>query len=219
MAVSVAQAALNTLAAYLTANLTGGVTVRSHWPGPNAAATARSLTAIQAGVVQYDLCSVQALATVNQGAAQTAATWAVYQCRMPLQLDIWATSDFARDDLRAQLQTWLNKGTSIVSTNQDPAAEGVSLNFLAADGYTGLSHFICDDATLIDSPDAYQRSEYRATVRGEARFVQTAATVGPRLVSIAMKAKVHEAPTAVIGSLFDIVTVLPAGGTSRTTGP
>ena len=217
MAVSVEQAVLNVLSTYLAGVITGGVVVRSRWPSANTALPPKAITCLQAGKTEYLITDFQALALANVSTTQVKATWAIYQCTTPVRLDVWATTDFALDDLRAQLSVALNKGTSVISTNADPAAEGVSLSFAAADGYTGTISFMFEEATLIDSGDAYQRSEYRATFRGEARFCQTQDTTTSRFVAIALKEKAHDGSPAPAGQLNDIVTVT-ASGVTRTTG-
>lgn len=217
MAVSVEQAVLNVLTTYLAGTVTGGVTVRARWPSANTAPAAKSITCLQGGKTEYLITDFQAVNLTNVSTTQVKATWAIYQCTTPLRLDVWTTTDFALDDIRAQLSTLLNKGVSVISTNADPAAEGVSLSFSAADGYAGTISFMFEEATLSGDGPGYQRSEYRATIRGEARFCQTQDATTSRFVAIALKEKAHDGAPAPAGALSDIVTVT-ASGVTRTTG-
>lgn len=217
--VSAQQAACNALAAYLSAHLPG-VKCRARWPEANAPLEARAVTVIIAGVREDVPCGHVVVSQTNLTASTASYTWKVLQCRLPLQLDVWATNDVERDDLAASVDVLMNRGTSQLTgvTNQDPFGEGTALNLLTADGYTGIADFIFDSSRPMDVPDAVQRAEYRATARGDARFVLVQTQTSPRLVAISLKAKVHEVVPAPTGQLFDITTLLNTGAVIHTTG-
>jgi hypothetical protein len=102
----------------------------------------------------------------------------------PLQIDVWAKSDVARDDLLARLEPALNASRarsmpSLGLPNADPVEQGLAL--LLADGWSGFVGYWFDEAAITDAPDAVQRSEYRATYRGWAAMQLTIDAESARL--------------------------------------
>ncbi len=77
------------------------------------------------------------------------------EVEQPLQLDVWAQSDVARDDLMARLVPLLHAGPTATAgfTDDDPVSESIILPML--DGWTGFycdAHF--DSGAINDTPDA-----------------------------------------------------------------
>jgi hypothetical protein len=217
--VSAQQAARNALAAYLGANMSG-ISVRGRWPEANAPLT-KALTVIIAGDVEYVNRGHTIINQTNINSTTASYTWQVLDARLPLQIDAWATTDVERDDMAASVDSLLNRGSSQVTgaTNQDPFGDGTSLNLLAADGFQGIADYIFDSSRPLDNPDSIQRAEYRATARGEARYVFVQTAQSPRLVTINLKVRPFESSLTPRSQLYDITSLLNTGAVIHTTGP
>lgn len=207
--VSIPQAVHNALATYLSNVLLGGVTVTPRWPSATTASAEKVISVLRTGDVEYISSTVTPVSSTVTGPNTVQTVWAAFQCTMPMQLDVWARSEPARDDLIAQLGDALNAGTSVISATADPVAEGVVLNL--GDGYDGTAEYLLRTPRPMNVGEQVQRSEYRATSRGEARFVLTMRTTSPRILQLSLKQRLHESPTAPTSLLNDIVSITGSG--------
>ena len=109
MKVSVEQATQNALARWLAREL-DGVTVWDRWPEANVRLPAEGdLRAARRNAPRRSARSDADRARDIAGAPGRAVfTWRMRACTQPLQLDVWAHSDVARDDLLARLEPVLN---------------------------------------------------------------------------------------------------------------
>ncbi len=173
MSVSIQQAASNTFAAWLATKMTG-VTVGSRWPSPDKALPNKAITVVTAGPRRDIPLALKQLEKTNNGALNVDVIWQVAACTQPLQLDVWAHSDFERDDILARLDTFLHYGEGSLAgvTNADPVGHSVLLAL--GDGwqaYDTIADFYFSDPDIDDSSETVGRDIYRATYRGDANFM------------------------------------------------
>lgn len=138
------------------------------------------------------------LSKTNLGPTQTTAVWQVAACTQPFQLDVWASSDPARDDLLAQLDTLLHAAESSLSTSFCATPAGTGNLIALADGWEScgtVADFIFDQPTLETTSDSQSRSLYRATYRGDAHFNLTVTTVTARQTAINFQLRLSETDT------------------------
>ncbi len=185
MKVTIEQAAQNALARWLTREM-DGVTVSDRWPEANLRLPAKAITVLRAGARRDEALDPEPIARrdVEGAPGHAVFTWRMRACTQPLQLDVWAHSDVARDDLLARLEPALNasKARSMPTlgiVGADPVEEGLAL--LLADGWSGFASYWFDEPAITDAPDAVQRSEYRATYRGWAAMQLTIDATSARL--------------------------------------
>ena len=200
------------------ANLVNGWTVYPQWPEANTQLAGKVITVIQSGVPQFDLCSRQTVAQNNKTSILATYTWSLYQVRLQMQLDIWCTSSVDRDDAHAQLDALLNKGVSLISSIADPVAEGVVLNFNAADGWNGTCDYIFDSPMPMWNPNDVQQVDYRSTSRGEARYALVESSDAARITSIIAKIKAHETAIPASSTQLNDITTITASGVTHTQG-
>ncbi len=191
MAVSIEQAAQTALARWIAQELRD-VPVRDRWPEANVRLPAKTVTVLRAGSRRDEALDPVVLksAPVAGASGRVLFTWRMRACTQPLQLDVWAHSDVARDDLLARLEPVLNasKARSMPAlklSGADPVEHGLAL--LLADGWEGFASYWFDEPSLTDTPDAVQRSEYRATYRGSAAMQLTLDAESPRLARVALQ--------------------------------
>jgi hypothetical protein len=184
MKVSVEQAAVNALGAWLSRTLGAGVVVSTQWPEPSKKLPERALTILRAGPPESDPVDPIVVGRVDTDAHTSMFTWRLRAVRQPLQLDVWARHHAVRDELLAELDVALNTGMSATlgATGADPVQNGVVV--LLGDGWTGTAYCFFDRAELADSPDAATRHEYRATLRGWAEVDLTITAPSARLAVI-----------------------------------
>jgi hypothetical protein len=189
--VSIEQAAQNALARWIAQELRD-VPVRDRWPEANVRLPAKTVTVLRAGSRRDEVLDSVAIksAPVAGASGRALFTWRMRACTQPLQLDVWAHSDVARDDLLARLEPVLNasKARSMPAlklSGADPVEHGLAL--LLADGWEGFASYWFDEPSLTDTPDAVQRSEYRATYRGSAAMQLTLDVESPRLARVALR--------------------------------
>jgi hypothetical protein len=175
--VSIEQAVQNALARWLAREL-DGITVWDRWPEANVRLPAKAISVLRAGPRRDEALDPEPVARrdVEGMPRRSVFTWRMRACTQALQLDVWAKSDVARDDLLARLEPALNasKARSMPTlglTNADPVEQGLAL--LLADGWSGFASYWFDEPAITDAPDAVQRSEYRATYRGWAAMQLT----------------------------------------------
>ena len=185
MRVSIEQAAQSALARWLTRELPD-VTIWDRWPEANVRLPPRAISVLRAGARRDEALDPEPIASraVEGATVRAIFTWRMRACTQPLQLDAWAHSDIARDDLLARLEPALNASKtrsmpSLGLTNADPVEQGLTL--LLADGWSGFVTYWFDAPVITDAPDAVQRSEYRATYRGWAAMQLTIDAESARL--------------------------------------
>jgi hypothetical protein len=184
--VSIEQAAQNALAAWLARELED-VTVWQRWPEANVRLPARAITVLRAGSRRDEALDVVPIARqdIEGQPGRSIFTWRLRACTQPLQLDIWARTDVERDDILARLEPALNasRARSLAALNfprpDEPVDQGLTL--LLADEWSGFAHYWFDQPAITDTPDAVQRSEYRATYRGWAAMQLTIDAPSARL--------------------------------------
>ena len=185
MTVSIQQAAQNALALWLAREL-DGVTLWDRWPEANVRLPAKAVSVLRAGARRDEALDPEPIARrdVDGAPGRAIFTWRMRACTQPLQLDVWAHSDVARDDLLSRLEPALNASKarslpSLALANADPVEHGLTL--LLADGWSGFAAYWFDEPAITDTPDAVQRSEYRATYRGTAMMQLTIDAESARL--------------------------------------
>ena len=190
LAVSLGQAAANTLAAWLHARLPG-VVVEARWPEPHTKLPPKAVTVLLAGPPVEELLDPIVVGRRDLPGGRAAYLWSIRLAKLPMQLDVWTKSDVARDDLVARLTRALNasEGESLGVRPSDPARNGVLLRL--GDGWDGYSDFLFDGASTNDTPDSVQRCEFRATVRGHSWMNLTLVAESARLARVALIQRLH----------------------------
>jgi hypothetical protein len=230
MAVSIEQAAANALAAYLTAQL-AGVTCKAFWPNASQKLPPKAVTVVPVGrrrtvdhlgdfirVVSFEdrpLTDDNGDPLLDDSGNQLTDriyTYAVSPIEQPFQLDVWATTDFDRDDIVARLDDALTLGLGITlgATNADPFRDGVLLAL--GDGFTGNADFFFDGPTKDDNVNAAGRAEFRATYSGTMTANRTQTVRLPILRAVKLKLRVGE----IITADTDTYTILTSGDLSWT---
>lgn len=234
--VSIEQAMANALVTYLSGALTD-VIVSPRWPNPAKNLPPKAITVVPAGRRQALDTSGSFIRSV---AVETAFlvdgagnqilddngnplvddkhkvyTYTIEACVHPIQLDVWALTDFDRDDIVARLDAALsaNLVTTIGAANDDPFRDGPLLPL--GDGYTGFADFIFDGPLKDDSTDSASRAEFRASYNGNASAHLTLKRQLPTMSIFKLKLRVAE----VIGSGLstDTYTLLTTGAFDWTT--
>ena len=184
MNVSVEQAAINALAAWLARSLGSDTAVSTHWPEPSKKLPARAVTILRAGAPEEEPLDPIIVGRVATGPHTSLFTWRLRALRQPLQLDIWARHHAVRDDLLARLDVALNAGmgATLGVVNADPVRHGVVVPL--GDGYAGTADCYFDRPEVFDTPDAALRSEFRATARGWAEVDLTVTAPSSRIAVI-----------------------------------
>lgn len=205
MSVSVHQAAANAFATWLASKLTG-VTVEPRWPSPDKKLPAKAITIVTAGRRIDTPLDLKLLSSTNSGATQTNAVWQLAACRQPFQLDIWAQSDIARDDLIAQLDSLLHADSSSLTGAFNPMPVGHGLLLKLGDGWDAvgtIADFDFEEPDLDDTPATANRHLYRATYRGNAYFMLTVTTLTARQTAISFLQRISETdPTTDSGTTY-----------------
>ncbi len=182
MRTSIQQAAANALAGYLGQLLTG-VVVEPRWPAPDREKPAKIITVVTAGKREDTPTNLRQLSTTlpDPDTGGISTVWQIAACRQPFQLDVWTESDVERDDILAELDDALNAGESALTDVYNPDPVGHGLLLAIADGWEGsTADFTFEGADYEDLSDTVGRSVYRATIRGDAHFMLTVASVGAR---------------------------------------
>ncbi len=189
--VSLQQAAANALAAWLRARITDA-TVFARWPEPTVKLPLRVVSVLLAGPRVDEELDPIVVARRHLSPTRAEYTWRMRLCKQPMQLDAWARSDIARDDLVARLDRALNasESDSVGATRADPVRNGVLLR--VGDGWDGFADFLFDAPEAFDTPDAAQRCEYRATYRGHAWMDLTMRAESPRLVAVTLRQQLRD---------------------------
>jgi hypothetical protein len=215
--VTVQQAAETALQQWLASQMPG-VVIWDEWPEASVVfPKAGAISVLRAGPMAQDPVNPPQLVgqTAATGSPPVATyTWRIASCEQPLQLDVWATSKIARDDLIARLEDPLSASKAAtlaayiaanpteVSTNQDAVAESISLQ-LAGTWAHIIASYRFDQPETDDSPDSNKRREYRASYRGSATFDRTVDKVSAPIINLRVKASVYDVAP---GPLSEIVT-------------
>ena len=198
MAVSIQQAAMNSLAVWLQTALGLDVVVSQRWPAAQKPLPPKACTLLMVGTrdeefLPPEVVSFQTLPGVqgsqgsqgfqgSQGAQSHALyRWKVAEIIQPFQVDIWANYDVVRDDLVKRLQDAIHVGT----LPYQPVANSPTLQL--SDGWVGAVDFIVDQGTNNDLPNAAEVCEWRATYSGEARVVLYVDAISPKQAQIILK--------------------------------
>lgn len=166
----------------------GAVSVEQRWPDPEKRLFPLTVTVLLAGEVQLllvtptDPDSSEELTPPDP--TKKRYRWKVAEATQPLQIDCWATYDVARDDLRARVEAALNAGDQ---TEDWPVPPGLDLALLPADGWVGTAQYDFRAFSNLDTPNAAQQSEWRATARGEAHVALYIEAVSPRMAHLTLK--------------------------------
>ncbi|HEX7464108.1 MAG TPA: hypothetical protein VF382_04330 [Actinomycetota bacterium] len=210
MAVTVQQAAVDALVAYLTTQL-DGVTVSGEWPASEAELPELAVTVLMAGRRQDQHADATVVAVEGAGTTRV-FVWRVKTATQGLQLDVWGRYPATRDDILAQLDEALNKGPLYTLTDGsfdlvagEPTRDGVLLALAPASGHEGYVDFTFDGPTLGDSSERSIRNDYRATITGEAAMVLAVRTSNPVLQIAGLRLRVGEVPAEMTTENIDIV--------------
>lgn len=232
--VSIQQAASTSLATYIRLQLQsqglGDVVITDRWPDIKQLPP-RAVSVLLSGEMETDRCdqfSVNSRIVVGNTVKLT-YTVQQFQCRQPMQLDLWATSLPSLDDLIFRHDDMLNVGTSSLpgAFNEDPFGEGACLLLGSQEAggtqqlqWNSVVMFWFESFVVQNTPDARQRQEYRASARGQAHFVYTSDRVMNQLLSPTLKLKTSELSGAPTTQLFDIYTINNQGkGFNWSAGP
>lgn len=187
--VTIQQAAANAFAAWLASQLPG-VEVEPRWPAPNKKKPPKSITVTMAGRRRDTPLDPHLIKMTNQGSTQVRAVWQIAACTQPFQLDVWAQSEPARDDLLARLDELLHAGESSLASAFAPTGVGTGNLIAVADGWEDCgttADFIFDEPFLDISSDTQGRSIYRATFHGECHVILALTKVHARQLLINFK--------------------------------
>lgn len=197
--ITIQQASANALKGYLEQKLTGsGVEVMSRWPEPDKELPPKTVTILLAGPRRDMDVTPHMLSKSNVGGTQVDSVWTVKACIQPMQLDVWARSDIARDDLLARLDVALHAGESSLAGlfNPDPVGPGVLL--AVQDGWQEFgttADFFFEEPDLDDYADAIGTQRYRATFRCTAYFNLALKVRTARMALLNFKLRMDETST------------------------
>lgn len=194
--VSAQQAACNALAVWLKSQMPE-VTVEDRWPEGELPADdqghVRAVTVLLVGAPVDQALDPEIVSSTPNGDG-TDSTVYQYRCRRQhVELDVWASYDVDRDELVATLDDVLNASDNLTQPdvfNADPVRNGLRLPL--SDGFDGSqASFYFDGPENIDTPDAHQQSELRATYRGyvDVMLAKTVTTVP--LTTAILRQKAH----------------------------
>lgn len=187
------QRASNALAAYLQTALPD-VVVYGNWPEPDHKLPPKAITVTSVGPRRVELGGTQMQTIISTAqlsppdAIQRLYTWAAEAWRQDAQIDIWATSFAACDDIVARLDDALRAGlgATLGQANADPFRDGCLVALDTTTGPPGFADFVFDGEDDDQTPTQSGRDEWRATMRGECavnylRVKQQARLATPKL--------------------------------------
>lgn len=172
--VTVQQAALNALKAYLvtltaSGGLLEGITIEDRWPEPDQPLAGKTVTLLLAGEREDMRLDEDVIdQTVVSGEPNNMDyRWEVKACRQPLQVDVWANTEVDRDDILARWDEVSHHGPLFTLGSGNPVADGLLVALdKPTDGHPGHADFLFEGPQVIDNPDAHRQQEYRARIRG-----------------------------------------------------
>lgn len=184
MSVSIQQAACNALATFLASKMTDA-TVAARWPSPDRPLPRKAITVVTAGSRRDIPIERKLLQSANVGDASVDSVWQIAACTQPLQLDIWAHSDFERDAMMADLDIYLNYGETGLGVGNYDVGSGLLLNVENGwDDYDTTADFAFEESSTEDSSDAVGVASYRATYRGNVHVMLAVPSTSPRQILI-----------------------------------
>lgn len=170
---SVEQAICDALATYLTSELTG-VTVKSKWRDAGVKLTTPLVTVVKFGVrreIMYDpivIGQTDELDEEDEPTGRATYKWELSSIEQDLQLDVWAVTQKARDDVMDALTDAMRQGIAVsapvLGANHDPTRHGVLVPLTGkwAGSYADIS---MGNPEIFDTPASVGASEYRGTFR------------------------------------------------------
>jgi hypothetical protein len=197
VSVTVQKAAINALAEWLGQKMPD-VSVTTGWPSPDKELPAKAITVLLAGSRRDEPMDLRQLSHANSGANQSSVVWSVCACVQPVQLDVWALSDFVRDDILARLDGFLHAGESALDGVFNPDPVGNTVLLTVNDGWESCgttADFHFDSFNLEDNPSAAATAQYRATARGDAYFMLALTTLTARQKVIKFRLQLSETGT------------------------
>ena len=165
MAVSIQQAACNALGAHLYAQISPEIKISYDWPDPESQLPERGITILLVGNTEDNLLDPEPISFVPIDAVQNMYRWKVLERTAPIQMDIWTTYQYNRDDIIAQLDQLLNTGIGW----SDAPGHGLALSL--ADGWEAVAVFDFDGPSISNVGAGHQLSEWRGTYQGQLRVV------------------------------------------------
>jgi hypothetical protein len=195
MATTIQQAAANALASYLAGVLTD-VKVSQRWPDPGRRLPAKAITVLLAGRRRDNPIGTSILASTPSTGNNSTSVWRFMMCEQDIQLDVWATTDVARDDIIARLDDALNAGFPLNAGPVDPVGFGLGLPL--ADGWsdfpgvTTYADYMFNGPDIDDDPNSVTESEFRATYLGTMHMCLTSTKTTPRQVQIILQLATSE---------------------------
>jgi hypothetical protein len=195
---SVLQAASNAMGAYLKGAMGADVTVLSSWPEPDQKLR-KAVTLISVGERQVEyhageiaqVLSSAELSPPDPNGILKKYTFALAVYSQPAQLDVWATSFAACDDLLDRLDDALNAGVgaTLGTVNADPFRDGTLVALDPASGHEGFADYLFDGQGDDQTPAQSGRDEWRATYSGTCIVNYTRTVVLPRMKFVRLKLK------------------------------
>lgn len=206
--VSIHQAAMNALCAWLKASLLGSPSVEPRWPDPDKLFSGGgpsggrysgpvALTLIPRKKREDEYVDSTVTSSTDNGNGTLTVRRAQAFCTQSLQLDIWAAYDVDRDDLVAQLDA-LFAGAGGATTDPAVAARrvpdehGVALTL--GDGWGSPPADPCyADFDFAGGPEVDDTAEnvgrvaYRGTYFGEARMLLSVTSTDVKLARVTLK--------------------------------
>lgn len=184
MAVSIQQAAANALAAFLATKMVG-IPVIPQWPSPDKELPNKAITIVSSGSRRDIPIEAKLLKSTNNGLKNVDAVWQIAACTQPLQLDVWAHTDYERDQILADLDIYLNYGDRALGVGNYDIGNGLLLNLANGwEAYQSKADFAFEEPNTDDSGDSTPRRSYRATYRGNAYFQLAVPATVPRQLLI-----------------------------------
>jgi len=187
MAISIGQAAANALTAWLKSQVPNDVAVYPHWADPDVVFGRLSDASPVSKIISVVKYGRRQRLDVN-GFQQTVSTTAIAGSTLsqvrtelgsfiqPMRIEIWATSDMARESVIALLDVALSAGFMPLQVganpvDADPLADHVVVPLLETDNFVGNVDFWFDAPEYDDDADNIQRNRYTSAYFGEARGI------------------------------------------------
>lgn len=206
MRVSTGQAGANALGDWLRSQLDPAVKVKTKWDTqklpPRGVVTVVPVGRRRREDVHapFDVLQRQDLVHTGGPTPTTKLVMRLGGYIQPMQLDVWCSTYDERDELIDLLDDALTAsplktlGAYAVEENltADPVRDGILLRLRPQDGYEGFVDVLFDEPEIDDTPDAVQRSEFRATYFGTSRGDYTRVRIVPRLTRLSLQAAIYD---------------------------
>lgn len=146
------EAAIDNLASYLAAQVTG-LTVIKEWPSANQALAFPTVSIFSNNPQYTNLQPYSDACTLPNAQNQVTTTWVVGEWDTTLQLDVWCRNKMERRTIGKAIKDAINK-------NVNP--QGLSLQM--ADYFNAWARFDMSAYQLVDDEAGSQRQEYRTRI-------------------------------------------------------